>query len=80
MVAGDDASPQEPLGNAGKGGEGDACARRWGKEGCKRSVDTAIEQRDGTRRGCNDFEGSKGRGGGGKRIGPALSSIAGGPH
>lgn len=46
-------------------------------------VDTAIEQRDGTRRGCNDFEGSKGRGGGGKRIvsvGPALSSIAGGPH
>lgn len=46
-------------------------------------VDTAIEQRDGTRRDCNDFEGSKGRGGGGKRIasvGPALSSIAGGPH
>lgn len=46
-------------------------------------VDTAIEQRDGTRRGCNDFEGSKGRGGDGKRIasvGPALSSIAGGPH
>lgn len=46
-------------------------------------VDTAIEQRDGTRRGCNDFEGSKGRAGGGKRIasvGPALSSIAGGPH
>lgn len=35
MVAGDDASPQEPLENAG---EGNACW--WGKEGGKRRVAT----------------------------------------
>lgn len=32
-MAGDDASPREALGNAGKGGKGDACARRWREEG-----------------------------------------------
>lgn len=32
-MVGDDASPREALGNAGKGGKGDACARRWGEEG-----------------------------------------------
>lgn len=85
-MVGDDASPREALGNAGKGGKGDACARR-GEEGGGGGVVGTRRRNEETERGgvATTFRGNEGRGGGGgggKRIasvGPALSLIAGRP-